>query len=81
MLKVNRRFGSSSCYLLHANFVLGLFLGSSETSVDVQQTTRRYIPEDRTLHKSTAVSKSNPTSLVFSFTYDIPSTQLSFVFL
>jgi hypothetical protein len=25
---------------------------SSETSVDFQQTTRRYIPEDRTLHNT-----------------------------
>jgi hypothetical protein len=24
--------------------------GSSETSADIQRTTRRYIPEDRTLH-------------------------------
>jgi hypothetical protein len=41
----------------HAGFLLGLFFGPEyggdmflETSVDFQRTTRRYIPEDRTLH-------------------------------
>jgi hypothetical protein len=56
-LKVNRRFGGpllATCF--HAGFLLGLFstlkmeaICSSETSVDFQRTTRRYIPEDSTL--------------------------------
>jgi hypothetical protein len=33
---------------------------SSQTSLDIQRTTRRYIPEDGTLH-NTAVRTSNPT--------------------
>jgi hypothetical protein len=44
------------CYLLHAGFSLGLFSTlnmeatcSSETSVDFQRSTRRFIPGDRTL--------------------------------
>jgi hypothetical protein len=37
---------------------------SSETSVDFQRTTRRYIPEDRTLHPSSVCSdnSTNPTT-------------------
>jgi hypothetical protein len=41
----------------HAGFLLGLFstlkidaMCSSETSIDIQWTTRRYIPEDSTLN-------------------------------
>jgi hypothetical protein len=59
-LKITRRFGgnmsppSSAYYLLHANF---LFLStlkmrgtcSSETSRGLEWTTRRYIPQDRTV--------------------------------
>jgi uncharacterized membrane protein YciS (DUF1049 family) len=66
-MKINRRFGVNiasifrledllaTCF--HAGFLLGIFLlkmeaiCSSETSIDVQRTTRRYIPEDGTLHK------------------------------
>jgi hypothetical protein len=54
-LKVNRRFALfATCF--HAGFLLGLFFdpemeatSSSATSVDFQQTTRRYISEDGTL--------------------------------
>jgi hypothetical protein len=38
---------------------------SSETSVDFQRTTRRYIPEDRTLHPYTALPPSLPTAIGF----------------
>jgi hypothetical protein len=52
-LKVNRRFGEacrSVCYLLHAGFLVKVEATcSSETSVDIQRTIRRYIAEDRTL--------------------------------
>jgi hypothetical protein len=50
---------SYACYPLHVDFLLGLFLNSkdrggdmlsSEMSVGFQQTTRCYIPEDRTLY-------------------------------
>jgi hypothetical protein len=47
----------SSCYLLHAGFFLGLFLEPEDAgdmflqnTADFQLTTRRYLPEDRTLH-------------------------------
>jgi hypothetical protein len=36
----------------------------SEASVDFQQTTRRYIPEDRELFTTTGVRTSNPTNTV-----------------
>jgi hypothetical protein len=48
----------SACYLLHAAFLLGLifdteddekYVYSSGMLVHLQRTTRRYIPEDRTL--------------------------------
>jgi hypothetical protein len=38
---------------------------SSETSVDFQQTTRRYIPEDRTLQYSSWVEVSNYAYISF----------------
>jgi hypothetical protein len=48
----------TDCYLIHGGFFFGLFLAvkmeekcSSETSVGFQWTTRRYIPEDKTLRK------------------------------
>jgi hypothetical protein len=48
-------------HLLHAAFFLGLFFDtkmevmcSPKMSVDFQQTTQRYIPEDRTLHYNTS---------------------------
>jgi hypothetical protein len=51
------RIGGSACYLLQAGFLLGLFFTlkieatcSSETLVEFQRTTRRYIPGYRTLH-------------------------------
>jgi hypothetical protein len=44
------------CYLLRAGFLLGLYFDPeieatylSETSVDFQRTTRRYISEDKTI--------------------------------
>jgi hypothetical protein len=51
-------WSSSACYPLHAGILLGLFFDPEdvcdvllpETSVELQRTTRRYIPEDRTLH-------------------------------
>jgi hypothetical protein len=53
------------CYLLHVGF-LSLFFdpeygSSSETSADFQRTTRRYIPEDRTLHNDRC---ENPKSFI-----------------
>jgi hypothetical protein len=46
-----------SCYLLHAGFLLGLFVDivngaacSSEMSFDLQRTTVRYVPEDKILY-------------------------------
>jgi hypothetical protein len=65
-LKVNRRFGGTcrlhlqgrallaTCFALVSCFyyssTLKMNTRSSETSVDFQRTTRRYIPEDRTHH-------------------------------
>jgi hypothetical protein len=53
----NHRERGGNRVALHADFVFGLFSEpkdeehvSSETSVDFQRTTRRYIPEDRNLH-------------------------------
>jgi hypothetical protein len=43
---------------------------SSETSVDFQQTTRRYIPEDRTIH-TTAVRNSNPKYVPLIMQFEI----------
>jgi hypothetical protein len=48
-----RRIRFDACYLLHAGFLLGVFLDSekmeetcfSETSVDFQRATRHFIPE------------------------------------
>jgi hypothetical protein len=56
-LKVNRRSRGTCHFHLHVKFLLGFSSTlrmeatcSSETSVDSQRTTWRYIPEDRTLH-------------------------------
>jgi hypothetical protein len=64
-LKIDRRFGQTRLLHLqgllatsfHVGFLFGLFFDpeieatcSSEKSVDSQRTTRRYIPEDRSLH-------------------------------
>jgi hypothetical protein len=65
-LSVNRRFGETyrlhlqgrACHLLSRSFLAQLIFSalekeaicSSETSVDSERTTRRYIPEDGTLH-------------------------------
>jgi hypothetical protein len=55
MLAPSLNSKSSACYLIHTGFFLGLFFEpedggacSSEMSGDFQQTTLRYIPEDRT---------------------------------
>jgi hypothetical protein len=45
--------------LLHAGFLPGLF--STETSVDFERTTRRYIPEHRILHNYRC-DNSHPTN-------------------
>jgi hypothetical protein len=57
-LRVNRRFGGSPYYLFHVDFLVGLFFDPKDRGnmflrnvVDFQQATRRYIPENRTLHK------------------------------
>jgi hypothetical protein len=53
-LTVNRCYGGK-CLLLHAGFFLGLLFDleggecSSRMSFDFLETTRRYVPEDRTL--------------------------------
>jgi hypothetical protein len=56
-LENRKEFFVSQATLLHADFFLGLFLTlkievkySSETSVDFQRITGRYIPEGSTLH-------------------------------
>jgi hypothetical protein len=47
------------CYLIHSGLLLGLFFYledggdiSPETSVDLQRTTRLYIPDDKTLQET-----------------------------
>jgi hypothetical protein len=57
-LSVSRRFGGTLCFpavftrvscpAYFSNLKMGAIC-SSETSVDIQRTTRRYIPEDSTL--------------------------------
>jgi hypothetical protein len=51
----NRRMESSTCFILVSCFIYSSILKieatcSSKMSVEFQQNTRRYIPEDRTLH-------------------------------
>jgi hypothetical protein len=50
----------ASCFMLvsYSSALKMEAVSSSETSVDFQRTTRRYIPEDRNLH--TAVRTSKP---------------------
>jgi hypothetical protein len=45
---------------------------SSETSVDFQRTTQRYIPEDRTLFVTTPVRTSNATVSTYAFCIILP---------
>jgi hypothetical protein len=52
-LKVNRPFTLVSCSA-HSSTLKMETICSSETSVDFQQNTRRYIPEDRTLYEKLA---------------------------
>jgi hypothetical protein len=72
-LLVDWRFGGTSADLLATCFMLVSFLAysstvnmeatcSSETSVEFQRTTRRYIPEDRDLHVSIRWKTGNPRS-------------------
>jgi hypothetical protein len=52
-LKVNRSFGGTyrlHCYLLLADFLLGLFFDHEDGCDMLLRTTRRYIPEDVTPH-------------------------------
>jgi hypothetical protein len=41
----------SACYLSHVGFLLGLFFNHEDREDMFLRTTRRYIPENRTLHK------------------------------
>jgi hypothetical protein len=65
-LKVNRRYGETfrlhlQCWRLDQERNQMKVLASSETCVDFQVTTRRYIPEDRTV--TTAVRTSDAATL------------------
>jgi hypothetical protein len=72
-LHLQDRKNKLSKSFVHAGFLLGLFstlkmeaICSSETSVDVQRTTRRYIPEDSTLHDHRCENlKSNMETISF----------------
>jgi hypothetical protein len=63
----------ATCF--HAGFLLSFLnlkmeaICVSEKSVDTQLTTRRYIPEDGTLHKDCCLLDSEPCSLVGRYLY------------
>jgi hypothetical protein len=71
------RAEGSTGHLLHAGFLLGLFFDPEyggrrvlfETSDDFQQTTRRYIPEDRTLTSESfkAIFTDGPKALILEY--------------
>jgi hypothetical protein len=68
---------SHTCYPIHPYFLLGLFFDhedggdmSSETSVDFQWTTPRYIPEKRTLHDHSCENLKSENFFLFSFLFN-----------
>jgi hypothetical protein len=71
LVEVYRRFKGACC--LHCQALMMAAASTSETSVNIFQTTRRNDPEDSHLHTRRRENlKSHPQS-IFSFTFEIVS--------
>jgi hypothetical protein len=70
-LKVNYRFGGT-CRFLHQGRRISRARNQRETVVYFQRTTRRYIPEDRTLYNHRC---ENLNSCIICYVFLIPSKQ------
>jgi hypothetical protein len=66
-----------ACFLVLAEIIFSTLkmeaICSSETSVATQQTTRRHIPEDDTLHKHRCENLKSYTKIYFTSQFRVPN--------